>query len=78
MAFLFLTVGACTDTLVQPKSTISEGNVFADVGSYKKFLAKIYADWRSPGSRAERDSRTSIPPSSLTRDSATTSVCSGT
>src|SRR6059036_2826790 len=26
-------------------------------------------DWRSPGSRAERDSRTSIPPSSLTRDS---------
>src|SRR5213083_2470204 len=43
MAFLFLTVGACTDTLVQPKSTISEGNVFADVGSFKKFLAKIYA-----------------------------------
>jgi len=43
MAFLFLAVGGCTDTLVQPKSTISEGNVFADVGSYKKFLAKIYA-----------------------------------
>jgi len=43
MAFLFLAGGGCTDTLVQPKSTISEGNVFADVGSYKKFLAKIYA-----------------------------------
>ena len=43
MAFLFLTAGACTDTLVQPKSTISEGTVFADLGSYKKFLAKIYA-----------------------------------
>jgi len=43
MGLLLLVGGACTDTLVQPKSTISEGNVFADAGSYKKFLAKIYA-----------------------------------
>jgi hypothetical protein len=40
---LFLGVSACTDTVVQPKSTITSANVFNDPNSYRAFLAKIYA-----------------------------------
>ena len=36
-------VAACTDTTVEPKSTITEANVFNDPGSYRAFLAKVYA-----------------------------------
>jgi hypothetical protein len=40
---LFLAAGACTDTTVEPKSTITDANVFNDPGSYKAFLAKVYS-----------------------------------
>src|SRR5688500_9688453 len=40
---LLLTATACTDTLVQPRSTISDGTVFTDPASYRAFIAKIYA-----------------------------------
>jgi hypothetical protein len=32
----------CTDVTVEPKSSISSSNIFAEPGSYKQFLAKIY------------------------------------
>jgi starch-binding outer membrane protein, SusD/RagB family len=36
------TVG-CTDMLVEPRSTVTGANIFNDEGSYRAFLAKIYA-----------------------------------
>ena len=42
-ALLILTVPGCTDTTVEPKSTITETNIFNDPSSYQSFLAKIYA-----------------------------------
>lgn len=33
----------CTDLLLEPRSTISAGNVFAEPASYRAFLAKLYA-----------------------------------
>ncbi|HEY0304231.1 MAG TPA: RagB/SusD family nutrient uptake outer membrane protein, partial [Longimicrobiales bacterium] len=42
-AVLSLGVTACTDTTVEPKSTITEANVFNDPSSYRAFLAKVYA-----------------------------------
>ena len=32
----------CTDTVVEPKSTVTEANIFTDPNSYKAFIAKIY------------------------------------
>ena len=32
----------CTDTLVEPKSTVTEANIFTDPNSYKAFIAKVY------------------------------------
>ncbi len=43
VGFLILAATACTDTVLEPKSTITGANVFNDAGSYKAFLAKIYA-----------------------------------
>lgn len=34
---------ACTDTVLEPKSTITGANVFNDAGSYEAFIAKVYA-----------------------------------
>lgn len=42
-ALLALTVGGCTDTTVEPKSTVTEANVFNDPNSYRAFVAKVYA-----------------------------------
>ena len=42
-AFLLTATVGCTDTTVEPKSTITESNLFNDPGSYQAFLAKIYA-----------------------------------
>ncbi len=42
-ALLFLGASACTDLLVEPKSTVTEANIFNDPGSYKSFIAKVYA-----------------------------------
>jgi hypothetical protein len=36
-------VTACTDTVLEPKSTITGANVFNDAGSYKAFIARVYA-----------------------------------
>jgi hypothetical protein len=33
----------CTDLTVEPKSTVTEANVFNDPGAYRAFLARIYA-----------------------------------
>ena len=41
-ALLFLVAGACTDTTVEPKSTVTEANVFNDPTSYRAFIAKVY------------------------------------
>jgi len=45
LAAAFVTLGlmACTDTTVEPTSTITETNIFNDPNSYVEFLAKIYA-----------------------------------
>lgn len=38
-----LGLSACTDVLVEPKSTVTGGNIFTDASSYRSFLAKLYA-----------------------------------
>lgn len=40
---LLLTVPACTDVTVEPKSTVTGANIFNEASSYKAFLAKLYA-----------------------------------
>jgi len=40
---LIVAATACTDTVLEPKSTITGANVFNDAGSYKAFIAKVYA-----------------------------------
>ena len=40
---LGLGASACTDTLVEPKSTVTGANVFDDPQAYTSFLAKLYA-----------------------------------
>ena len=44
LAVLVLGVGGsgCTDTIVEPKSTVTGVNVFTDRAAYRSFLAKIY------------------------------------
>jgi hypothetical protein len=41
-AAVLLAAGACTDTTVEPKSTVTEANVFNDPNSYIAFIAKVY------------------------------------
>lgn len=38
-----LAVTGCTDTVIEPKSTVTESNVFNDPSSYRGFIAKVYA-----------------------------------
>ena len=40
---LLAVMTACGDLTVQPKSSITTGNVFSDTTSYRAFLAKLYA-----------------------------------
>lgn len=42
-AVLVLGAVGCTDTTVEPKSTVTDANVFNDANSYRAFLAKVYA-----------------------------------
>ncbi|MFI5214414.1 MAG: RagB/SusD family nutrient uptake outer membrane protein [Gemmatimonadales bacterium] len=42
-ATLLLVGAACTDTTVEPRSTVTSVNVYSDTGNYIKGLAKIYA-----------------------------------
>jgi hypothetical protein len=41
-AAVLFAAGACTDTTVEPKSTVTEANVFNDPNSYIAFIAKVY------------------------------------
>ena len=42
-ALMLMGAAGCTDLTVEPKSTVTEANVFNDPGSYKAFVARIYA-----------------------------------
>lgn len=42
-AVLLLGAAACTDITTEPKSTVTGANIFNDTGSYRAFLAKLYA-----------------------------------
>jgi len=42
-ALLFLGVAGCTNLLVEPKSTVTEANIFNDPSSYRAFIARVYA-----------------------------------
>lgn len=42
-ALLIVGAAGCTDPTVEPSSTVSEANIFTDLGSYRSFLAKVYA-----------------------------------
>jgi hypothetical protein len=42
-ALLFIAAAGCTDTTVEPKSTVSDANIFDDPSAYKAFIAKLYA-----------------------------------
>lgn len=41
-ALFMVGLAGCTDTTVEPKSTITDANIFNDPNSYRAFLAKIY------------------------------------
>lgn len=43
-ALITLSAGAtsCTDLNIEPKSTVTDANVFNDPGSYKAFIARVY------------------------------------
>lgn len=42
-AVMSVTVAGCTDLTVEPKSTVTDANVFTDPGSYKAFIARVYS-----------------------------------
>lgn len=39
---VLLVTASCTDLTVEPKSTVTSGNIFNEPGAYRSFLAKIY------------------------------------
>jgi hypothetical protein len=41
-AVTLMTIAACSDVPVQPKSSITSANIFTDPASYQQFLAKLY------------------------------------
>lgn len=43
LALVALGAMACTDLVTEPKSTVTEANVFRDPGSYRAFVARVYA-----------------------------------
>jgi len=43
VGLLIVAATACTDTVLEPKSTITGANVFNDAGSYRAFIARVYA-----------------------------------
>jgi len=54
-ALAFLAAAACTDTTVEPKSTVTEANVFLDPSSYRSFIAKVYAGLAVGGQQSGDD-----------------------
>ena len=49
LGFLLLASAGCGELTVEPKSTITSGNIFNDPASYKSFLAKLYAGLATTG-----------------------------
>ncbi len=43
LGLLLLGAAGCTDLTTEPKSTVTDANVFNDPGSYQALLAKVYA-----------------------------------
>ncbi len=43
IATALLGVAGCTDLTVEPKSSVTEANIFSDPNSYRAFLARVYA-----------------------------------
>ena len=41
-ALITAAVVGCTDTTVEPKSTVTEANIYSDPNAYTQFIAKIY------------------------------------
>jgi hypothetical protein len=41
-AVVCMVAAGCTDTTVEPKSAVTDANVFSDPGAYKAFIAKVY------------------------------------
>jgi hypothetical protein len=52
-ALLFVTAVGCTDTTVEPKSTISTNTIFSDPSSYEAFLAKLYVGLAVAGQQGQ-------------------------
>jgi starch-binding outer membrane protein, SusD/RagB family len=50
-AAAFAVVAGCTDLTVEPKSQVTETNVFRDPSSYRAFLARVYAGLAVTGQR---------------------------
>jgi starch-binding outer membrane protein, SusD/RagB family len=50
------TVG-CTDTTVEPQSTVSEANIFNNPAAYQQFLAKVYAGLAVTGQQGPAGNR---------------------
>ena len=48
-AALLLGAAACTDITTEPKSTVTEANIFNDPSSYQAFLAKLYGGFSLTG-----------------------------
>jgi len=48
-AALLLGAAACTDITTEPKSTVTEANIFNDPSSYQAFLAKLYGGYSLTG-----------------------------
>ncbi len=48
---------ACTDTTVEPKSSVTETNVFSTPASYQQFLAKVYAGLAVTGQQGPAGNR---------------------
>lgn len=50
-----LGIYACTDVVVEPKSSVSSGTVFTDASAYRAFLAKLYAGLAVSGQEGPHD-----------------------
>ena len=50
-AALVLLAAGCTDLTTEPKSTVTESNIFNDPASYKSFIARVYSGLAVSGQR---------------------------
>src|SRR5215208_473684 len=55
------TLAGCGDLTVQPKSTITSGNIFSDPTSYRAFLAKLYGGLGVTGQAGPNADNTTPP-----------------